>query len=451
MGGDTSPPLDASDAAPGLRRLAAPPPIDLRFEGGLVRKAVPLADGALVLIDVPLNLNVDWGFPKRDLRAADGSGHVRWHVATTPDRELLDFAAHPSGDVSALFASSAGFRVVRLDATGAVRADLALVDDGVDTDPPQLPAGVTTGQIETSTHDAGAIAALGEDAVVAVRTRRHSVVAHRFAFAEGAFAPRYRTLAVPAYPIGAIGLTGGTYDTFGAVDSQFFVQLAVGPDGTAYVGVRHPELFATRLAKAFKDVFGETLATDPDGTDSYVVRLAPGGARLGTSVVGTDRPDEVFALRAVAGGVWALGRNELWNAQGTGFDAFIGHVDGATGAATTRTLDVQLGDIAFDAAPLPTGELVVVGASGYAQNPSGASITEASTAFARWLRADGSVVAVPLPTGPRHNEGRFILSLPSGRLLVGGMLDGPGTHFADGNTSLLMAKGFLTEVSLPAE
>ncbi len=446
-GGEGGSPDDGGHGGDGGSPTA---PIDLRFEGGSVRKAHSLADGALVLIDPPLNLNVDWGFPRRELRAVDSEGHERWHLSSATDRELLDFATHASGEVTALFASVAGFRLVRLDAAGAVHADFALVDAAIDTDLPELPAGVVTGQIETRTHDAGAVAALGEDAVVAVRTARHSVVAHRFAFVDGAFDLRYRTLVVPAYPIGAIGLTGGTYDTFGAVDSQFFVHLALGPDGTTYVGIRHPELSADRLVKVIKDVFGETLATDPDWTDSYVIRLAPGGTRLGTSVVGTERPDEIFALRAVPGGVWALGRNELWNAQGTGFDALVGFVDGASGAATVRSLDVNLGDIAFDAVPLPDGELIVVGASGYAQNPSGASITEASTSFARWLRADGSVVTVPVPTGPRHNEARFIEGLANGHLLVSGMLDGPGTHSADGNLSLLTARGFLTEVTLPA-
>jgi hypothetical protein len=342
------------------------------------------------------------------------------------------------------------FHLVRLDAAGVPRAELALVDAAVDTDLPPVPAGMVNGPIEIFTHDAGAIAPVGEDAVIAVRTGRHSVVAHRFGFADGAFVARYRTLAVPAYPIVPIGLQGGTYDTFGAVDSQFFVELAVGPEGTTYVGVRHPELSPSRLVKAFADVFGETLATDPDWADSYVVRLAPDGTRLGTSVVGTDRPDGIFALRAAPGAVWALGRNELWNAQGTGFDAFLARIDGATGEVTTRSLDIQLGDIAFDLGPLPGGEAVVVGASGYVQNPSGASISEPSAPFVRWLRADGSVVEVPVPTGPRHNEARFVEVLPSGRLLVGGMFDGPGTHSADGDVTLLRAAGFLTEISLPA-
>ena len=289
-----------------------------------------------------------------------------------------------------------------------MRADLALVDGAIDTDPPQLPAGVVTGQIETRTHDAGPSPRWARTRSRRCGPRRHSVVAHRFAFADGAFAPRYRTLVVPAYPIGAIGLTGGTYDTFGAVDSQFFVHLAIGPEGTTYVGIRHPELSADRLVKVIKDVFGETLATDPDWTDSYVIRLAPDGTRLGTSVVGTERPDEIFALRAVPGGVWALGGTSSGTPRGPASTRSSATSTGRPARRPPAALDVDLGDIAFDLAPLPGGEVVVVGASGYAQNPSGASISEASATFARWLRADGSVVALPLPTGPRHNEARFI-------------------------------------------
>src|SRR6185503_13108516 len=133
-GDDGSTARDGAAPSDGSPPDAAAPHIDLRVVGGSVRKAFPLADGVLVLIDVPLDLNLDWGFPKRELRAVDAAGNVLWHVATTTDRELLDFAAHPSGEVSALFASVAGFRLVRIDAGGTVRADFPLVNDGVDTD-----------------------------------------------------------------------------------------------------------------------------------------------------------------------------------------------------------------------------------------------------------------------------------------------------------------------------
>jgi hypothetical protein len=426
-------------------------PLDLRFAAKFARKIEPAGAGFLVLLDHPQSLSVDWGHPARELRRIAPSGFVAWGLASAADRELLDFAAHPSGDVTALFASGAGFRLVRLSAEGAIRGDEAVVDTEIDSDAPARPAGQPpSGQIDPHTHDCGRVAALGEDAVVALRTGRHSVIAHRFAFSAGAFAPRYRTLVVPAYPISPIGLIGGSYDTFGAVEAQLHVHLAVGPEGIAYVGIRYSELTANRLVKSFKDVFGETLATDPDFADSYVTRLAPDGARLGISVVGTDRPDEIFGLRAVAGAAWVLGRNEVWNAQGTGFDALVARVDAETGDVLARSLDVELGDIAFDLAPVswPGGGVVVVGASGYNQNPSGASISEPSAPFARWLH-EGLVTPVPLPSAPRHNEARVIVPLPDGRLVVGGMLDGPGTHSADGNPSLLRADGFLRELAAP--
>lgn len=53
-----------------------------------------------------------------------------------------------------------------------------------------------------------------------------------------------------------------------------------------------------------------------------------------------------------------------------------------------------------------------------------------------------------VPVAPRHNEGRFV-RWAGDRLLVGGMLDGPGTHSADGDPSLLRARGFLRQVVVP--
>jgi hypothetical protein len=41
-----------------------------------------------------------------------------------------------------------------------------------------------------------------------------------------------------------------------------------------------------------------------------------------------------------------------------------------------------------------------------------------------------------------------VVELGAGRVLVGGMLDGPGTHSGDSDPTLVRARGFLTEVSL---
>jgi hypothetical protein len=272
------------------------------------------------------------------------------------------------------------------------------------------------------------------------------VLLYRFSHGAGAFVRKARTLVEPAISIAPVGLTGGSYDTFGQVESQYHVHLAVDRAGTSYVGVRHPHLSSEHLPRAHKAVFGEDLKGDPDALDIYVTRVSADGVRLGTSVVSTPEDDELYGLRAVGEAAYAVGRNERWNEEGTGHDALVGRVDGATGTVAVRTFDVQRGDVAFDVAPAKEGRLLVVGASGYTQNPHGASISEASDTFARWLSPDGTLEPAPLPNGPRHNEARVVVPLDDGLFLVGGMLDGPGTHSADGEPAALRAAGFVIPV-----
>ena len=47
------------------------------------------------------------------------------------------------------------------------------------------------------------------------------------------------------------------------------------PEGTTYVGIRHPELSANRLVQVIADVFGETLATTPTGPTATSPALHP--------------------------------------------------------------------------------------------------------------------------------------------------------------------------------
>ncbi len=163
-------------------------------------------------------------------------------------------------------------------------------------------------------------------------------------------------------------------------------------------------------------------------------------------MISTPNDEQLYALRAAdKDGVYALGRTERWNAEGTGFDGLVAHV-GIDGSVSTRTVDVERSDIVFDVAPVKEG-LLVVGASGYWQNPNGASISEESHVFARLLRADGTSEVAPLDLalgGPRHNEARFLVPGRSpGEWIVGGMLDGPGTHSADSDAALRRATGFV--------
>ena len=56
---------------------------------------------------------------------------------------------------------------------------------------------------------------------------------------------------------------------------------------------------------------------------------------------------------------------------------------------------------------------------------------------------------VPMPDGTRHSEARFVVSAGKGRVMIGGMVDGPGTHSADVDATLLRANGFVRVVKVP--
>jgi hypothetical protein len=63
------------------------------------------------------------------------------------------------------------------------------------------------------------------------------------------------------------------------------------------------------------------------------------------------------------------------------------------------------------------------------------------------LNTDGSLYQnLGYPGGARHNQLTTIAPLNGGWLL-GGMINGPGTHSGDGDRALIVADGFLREES----
>src|SRR4029079_16599638 len=125
-----------------------------------------------------------------------------------------------------------------------------------------------------------------------------------------------------------------------------------------------------------------------------------------------------------------------WNA----FTAFVGH-DGDPGPYDV--VDVDSGDVLFDMGVLPSGRYLALGTTGYTQNPSGASISEAAQPLLVLLNADGSLAQnLAYVGGARHNQLTTIASW-SGGWLLGGMVNGPGTHSGDADHALIFADGFL--------
>jgi hypothetical protein len=96
------------------------------------------------------------------------------------------------------------------------------------------------------------------------------------------------------------------------------------------------------------------------------------------------------------------------------------------------------GDVLFDVATLPSGRYLALGTTGYVQNPSGESISEATQPL---LAQNLGYVG-----GARHNQLTTITPL-DGSWLLGGMVSGPGTPSGDPQRELIVADGFLREAS----
>jgi hypothetical protein len=100
-------------------------------------------------------------------------------------------------------------------------------------------------------------------------------------------------------------------------------------------------------------------------------------------------------------------------------------------------VDIDRGDVLFDVAALPSGRYLALGTTGHIQNPDGASISEAAQPLLVLLNTDGSVAQnLGYIGGARHNQLTTIASL-NGRWLLGGMINGPGTHSGDAHRELI--------------
>jgi hypothetical protein len=131
----------------------------------------------------------------------------------------------------------------------------------------------------------------------------------------------------------------------------------------------------------------------------------------------------------------------------------VARADGSL--ASYRPLDVDQGEILFDIAPFRDGKFLAVGAAGYTQNPTGASVSEQSTPLVVILEADGRLASrvsvspgIPFPVFARQNQVRT-LAASGDKWFIGGLADGPGTHSGDANPALITADGYARELTIP--
>lgn len=404
------------------------PPLVVGKPGVAVIKARRAADDHVLLLEAPTPL-ADVERPDRALRRFRAGGAVIDYAAA-PGAVIADFAAHPGGAVSVLLVGDAGYAIERWQPDGAQSGSVAIADI--------VPS--------RWSRDAGRIAALGDDAIVALRAGDSSVRAQRYMPDGAGYRRSWDAMVEPGNDLLPSGLISGSYDTFGQLRDPFHVYLDIASDGGVWIAVAVDP--ASDLLAAHDAAFGEQLGFlgDHPSADALVTRLAAGGGRAFSRMVGTPSRDEVHGLRAVGDRVLVVGRAETHPGDPGGWDGLLAQVD-AAGNASARTLDVAAGDILFDADVVSAGRTVAVGGTGYTDNPSGASISEACALLALVVTEQGQAT-LALPSLPRNNHLRTLL-VDGASLWVAGMTDGPGTHSGDGDPAAIRADPFVAALALP--
>ena len=421
--------------------------VDLAVTGQTVTK-VRTVGSEVVMLEEQLTSIFEDG-PQRTLAILESDDRTVQPYTPSPPWSVVDFAVHPSGDISAILTTAREVRIVRLDRNGSVRSDQPFLDPAAATDPFFDYAGGIkddTALQPALMHDAARLAPLGESLAVVLRTGRNAIVAYRLdPDASGAYRLSWRTLVEPGSSILFVGITSGSFDVFGQLQNHLRIYVDVDTTGTLAVGVVNAQMLNFTF-RAHAEYFSEPIVAL---AGVLLTRVASAdGRRLGSSAVDTHDRSELHGVRATPSGFMLVGRvlSEV-RPDGTGWNAFtalVGH-DGAPGSYSV--VDVDRGDVLFDVAPLPSGRYLALGATGYMQNPSGESISEAAQPLLVLLNTDGSLAQnLGYIGGARHNQLTTIAPL-NGQWLLGGMTNGPGTHSGDTQRELIVADGFLREGS----
>jgi hypothetical protein len=430
-------------------------------DGSLAPEPAPATQPpALLLSGVAVNKfrasGNDWGVLTERLRQLEDM--------TTPDRSLLlsagnaqtqsvdlpqgwsliDFALHPSGELSLVLATDTHLRLQRRASNGQLTGDMIFTDAEAATDPFIGNAGTlgdSQSLVPQGTRDAVQVAPFGEDLVIAYRTGRNAVVAQLLSYNGGGdFERRWRTIVEPGVPIYRVRLTSGTFDPFASLDNQWHLVLDVDPQGRSAVAV---SLGRTELPKGHSEYFDEPL--DPAlASGAIVTVLDVNGHRLSATPVDTSVLSEVHTVRWAGDSVLIAGRMlTAVRADGGGWDGFVARVSPGNPAAYLQALDFDRGDAILDVAPLDDGSIAVAGSTAYVQNPTGGSISESAEPLLAVLPATpGPAQRLPLPAGLRQTQVRTVAAWLHG-WVVGGLQNGPGTHSADSDPTLLTCDGFL--------
>ena len=173
--------------------------IDLAVVGQTVTK-VRTAGNEVVVLEERLTSIFENG-PQRTLALLQSNSRTMSPYMPPPGWAVVDFAVHPSGDISVILTTATDVRIVRLDPTGSIRSDQLFLDPSAPIDPFFNYAGGIKDDNALQPalmHDAARLAPLGESLAVVLRTGRNAIVAYRLnPDVSGAYMRAWRTLVEP--------------------------------------------------------------------------------------------------------------------------------------------------------------------------------------------------------------------------------------------------------------
>ena len=308
------------------------------------------------------------------------------------------------------------------------------------------PNGTEPGPTFMTSLDRARIVAHGEDLFAVVRWANNSVQAYRLAFEGGTLEQGWATWVEPAAPLFSVGIIGGGFDNFHQGNSPFFVHADVDAQGNLYACVASTGDVLTNHDAFFDENL--TSQADPGNFDfgtAIVTRITGEGIRSFARLMGAPgRSKHLLNLRVAGDSVVLLGRAKTGDQPGS-WDAWILSSAKTTGEVQyERNLDVQNGDMFWDAAALNDGRLLAVGSTNYTQNPSGLSVSDARDPLALVLDSIGSVEKrIVLPAGPagRGTEAMSVGVGDGNQVAISGVQNAPGTHAAVFSDAFLVVRG----------
>ncbi|MEI9920828.1 MAG: hypothetical protein WDO14_18850 [Bacteroidota bacterium] len=344
---------------------------------------------------------------------------------------LIDAVVHPSGQVTAV--------VVQLDMRGGAdhvwhMKALRFKTDGSMVESELSPLPITNDPIPffPLSYDRVKLVAFGENVYVVARWKYNYIEASRLIFINNQLTVDWQKVVEPDHYVGLIGIIGGGFDNFHQGDRYCFVYADVDSKGDLYVAAPSTEELLINHDSYFSEDL--TASADPATYDygvAVLTKFSSEGERLWAKLEGHASNTRLLGMRVGNNSVYFIGRQKT-GTEANSWDAWVYAADAPAGSKLYEsTIDVQDGDMFWDLQPLQDGGAIAVGSTGYTQNPSGLSVSDARKALAVVLDAQGKMTgAVELPQGPveRGSEAMFTKVLGDGSIVVSGVHNAPGTH-----------------------